>query len=79
MREKYALNEQTLQFIMDFEKGVESGKSFTVQELVDKFKSSTFYKSQFDSYKKTPNNSMWYAVRRSEKWIKIKNGTYMKK
>ncbi|MCU1805169.1 hypothetical protein NVV31_07085 [Cytobacillus firmus] len=79
MEEKFALNEQTLQFIIEFEKNIEPGKTFTTQELVDIFKVSTFYKLQFDSYKKTPNNSMWYAIRRSEKWIKIKNGTYMKK
>ncbi|WP_282156378.1 hypothetical protein [Cytobacillus gottheilii] len=79
MQEKYALNEQTLQFILKFEKDVESGRSYTIQELVDQFLSSPFYKSQFGSYKKTPNNSMWYAVKRSGNWLKVKNGTYMKK
>ncbi|PFP17555.1 hypothetical protein COJ96_26450 [Bacillus sp. AFS073361] len=80
MQEEFKLNEQTLKFIIDFERGVESGKCFTIQELVDIFKTSHFHKAKFDTYKKTPNNSMWYAIRRSENWIKVKNGgTYMKK
>lgn len=79
MEEKFVLNEQTLQFILNFEKDVESGRSYTTQELVGIFKSSSYYKEEFDSYKKTPNNSMWYAIRRSENWVKVKNGTYKKK
>ncbi|MBF0705393.1 hypothetical protein IQ283_02155 [Alkalihalobacillus hwajinpoensis] len=79
MAERYSLNEQTLQFILEFEKGVEARKSYTTQELVDQFISSTYHRVQFDSYKKTPNSSMWYAIRRSNKWVRVENGTYMKK
>jgi hypothetical protein len=34
MQEKYSLNEQTLKFIMEFEKKIESGKVYTTKELV---------------------------------------------
>lgn len=52
MQEKYSLNEQTLLFIQEFEKNVESGKTFTTQELADEFDSTAFNKEQFNTYKK---------------------------
>lgn len=79
MKEKYSLNEQTFRFIQEFEKDVETGKSYTTQDLVDIFERSTFNKEQFNSYKKTKNNSIWYAITRSGNWIKVKNGTYKRK
>jgi hypothetical protein len=50
MNEKYSLNEETLKFIIDFEKKLPSGKQFTNKELVEKFHQSTFYKDSFSSY-----------------------------
>ncbi|WP_336775083.1 hypothetical protein [Paenibacillus sp. MMO-58] len=79
MQEKYSLNEQALRFIQEFEKNVESGKSYDTQELVAIFDISTFNKEQFDSYKKPKNNSIWWALTRSGKWLMVKKGTYMKK
>ena len=49
MVEKYSLNEQTLQFIQEFERTVAPDKSYTTQELVSIFNSSTFNKEQFDT------------------------------
>lgn len=37
MQEKYSLNEQTLEFIREFEKNVDSGKTYDTKELVDIF------------------------------------------
>ena len=34
MKEKFSLNEQTLQFLLEFEKSVEAGIMFTAKELV---------------------------------------------
>lgn len=52
MQEKYSLNKRTLLFIQEFEKHVESGKTYTAQELADEFEASAFNKEQFNSYKK---------------------------
>ncbi|WP_336788444.1 hypothetical protein [Paenibacillus sp. MMO-177] len=79
MQEKYSLNEQALRFIQEFEKNVESGKSYDTQELVAIFDISTFNKEQFDSYKKPKNSSIWWALTRSGKWLMVKKGTYIKK
>jgi hypothetical protein len=79
MQEKYSLNEQTLRFIIEFEKKVEPGKTYTIQELVDLFKVSPHYNEKFNFYKKPPNNSMWYAVTRSGNWLRVKNGIFKKK
>lgn len=38
-----------------------------------------YYNEKFNFYKKTPNNSMWYAVTRSGNWLRVKNGIYKKK
>ena len=51
MQEKYSLNKRTLLFIQEFEKHVESGKTYTTQELADEFKASALNKEQFNSYK----------------------------
>ncbi|MDA2006341.1 hypothetical protein PDN10_16295 [Bacillus cereus] len=79
MQTKYSLNEQTLLFIQEFEKSVESGRVYTAQELVDIFEKSSFNKKQFDTYKKPKNNSIWWALTRSGDWLMIKRGTYKKK
>jgi hypothetical protein len=79
METKYSLNEQTYLFIQKFEKGVVSGKTYSSQELVDLFEASPFTKEQFNTYKKTKTNSMWYALTRSGHWEMVKRGTYRKK
>ncbi|GGL60276.1 hypothetical protein [Sporolactobacillus putidus] len=42
--EKYNLNEETLNFILDFEKKVEKGKVNTNKELVKLLELSSYYK-----------------------------------
>lgn len=79
LKEKYSLNAETLNFITEFEKTVESGKVYTTQELVDLFEKSPFNKEQFDTYKKPKNNSIWYALKRSGNWTMLKRGVYQKK
>ncbi|MQR93711.1 hypothetical protein [Fictibacillus phosphorivorans] len=80
MNEKYSLNEETLKFIIDFEKKLQSGKQFTNKELVEKFHQSTFYKDSFSSYYyNASNKAIWYAVKRSGNWELTKKGTYTKK
>ncbi|MEJ1511775.1 hypothetical protein R3O67_00065 [Bacillus cereus] len=76
---KYSLNEQALLFIQEFEKSVESGNVYTVQELVAIFEISSFNKNQFDTYKKPKNSSIWWALTRSGNWLMVKKGTYKKK
>ncbi|MBT2667314.1 hypothetical protein J7J00_17685 [Bacillus sp. ISL-4] len=79
MKEKYSLNEQTYQFISEYEKGVEVGKLFTIREMVDLFMSSSFYKEQFNTYVKEPNSSMGYAFKRTGNWLLVDRGTFRKK
>lgn len=79
MKEKYSLNEQTLLFIHQFEKNLESGKVYTTQELTDEFEASSFNKEQFNTYKKPKNNSIWWALTRSGNWQMVKRGTYKRK
>ncbi|MED3832381.1 hypothetical protein [Peribacillus frigoritolerans] len=79
MQEKYSLNEQTLLFIQEFEKHVESGKTYTTQELADEFEASAFNKEQFNTYKKTKNNAIWWALTRSGNLLMLKRGTYKRK
>lgn len=80
MREKYSLNTETFNFIIKFEAGVPEGKEYSIQELVELFRQSTFHKPIFDTYKmpNAMNKSMWYAIKRSEKWDLIKKGIYRK-
>lgn len=79
MKEKYSLNEQTYQFILQYEKDVEAGKIITIQEIVDQFTSSSFYKEQFNTYVKTPSSSIGYAFKRTGNWFMIDRGTFQKK
>ncbi|AXI08242.1 hypothetical protein CUC15_04355 [Oceanobacillus zhaokaii] len=79
MAEKNSLNEETLNFIIDFEKEVPYGKQYSNKELVELFRKSTFHKLIFDTYiKNAINKSIWYAVKRSGKWALIKKGIYTK-
>ncbi|MDQ0246517.1 hypothetical protein J2S09_004121 [Bacillus fengqiuensis] len=76
--EKYNLNEETLNFILDFEKRVEKGKICTNKELVELFESSTFYNDVVQSYYKTAiQKSIWWAVKRSNNWL-MERGKYTK-
>ncbi|EJR82869.1 hypothetical protein COK65_30610 [Bacillus thuringiensis] len=79
MVEKYSLNEQTLQFIQEFERMVVSGKTYTTQELVDIFNNSTFNKEQFDTYIEPKCKAIWWALKRSGNWEQVKRGLYKKK
>jgi hypothetical protein len=79
LKERYSLNAETLNFITEFEKTVESRKVYTTQELVDLFEKSPYNKEQFNTYKKPKGGSIWYALYRSENWIMLKRGTYQRK
>lgn len=77
--EKYSLNEETLRFILEFEKGVADGAIFTNADLIEKFKQSTFHHNEFETYIPTAiNKAMWYAVKRSGNWD-MKRGVYQKR
>lgn len=76
--EKYNLNEETLNFILDFEKKVEKDRIYTNKELVKLFESSSFYNEVVRSYYKTAiQKSIWWAVRRSNNWL-MDRGRYTK-
>lgn len=78
MVEKYNLNEETLNYILDFEKKVEKGRVFTNKELVKLFESSSFYNEVVQSYYKTAiPKSIWWAVKRSNNWF-MERGKYTK-
>lgn len=78
MVEKYNLNEETLNFILDFEKRVEKGRVFTNKELVKLFESSSFYNEVVQSYYKTAiQKAIWWAVKRSNNWF-MERGKYTK-
>ncbi|AND42863.1 hypothetical protein A361_26870 [Cytobacillus oceanisediminis 2691] len=78
MVEKFNLNEETLNFILDFEKKVEKGRVFTNKELVKLFESSSFYNEVVQSYYKTAiQKSIWWAVKRSNNWL-MERGKYTK-
>ncbi|MDF2792035.1 MAG: hypothetical protein K0S80_5137 [Neobacillus sp.] len=77
--EKYNLNEETFNFIRDFEKKVEENKIYTNKELVQLFEISSFYKDVVKSYYKTATQkSIWWAVKRSNNWM-MERGNYTKK
>jgi hypothetical protein len=76
---KYSLNEETLKFVLKFEKSMPSGAVFTNTELVERFKQSTFHHKEFDAYIPTAiNKAIWYAVKRSGNWD-MKRGVYQKR
>ncbi|MGA5691542.1 hypothetical protein [Cytobacillus pseudoceanisediminis] len=78
MVEKYNLNDETLNFVIDFEKKVEKDRVFTNKELVKLFESSSFYNEVFQSYYKTAlQKSIWWAVKRSNNWL-MERGKYTK-
>ncbi|MFD5259428.1 hypothetical protein ACFWJC_00905 [Bacillus wiedmannii] len=79
MVEKYSLNEQTLQFIQEFERTVAPDKSYTTQEFVSIFNSSTFNKKQFDTYIEPKGKAIWWALKRSGNWEPVKRGLSRKK
>ncbi|MED2615439.1 hypothetical protein COF41_25670 [Bacillus toyonensis] len=79
MIEKYSLNEQTLQFIQEFERTLAPDKTYTTQELVNIFINSTFNKEQFDTYIEPKGKAIWWALKRSGNWVQVKRGLYKKK
>ncbi|WP_211254629.1 MULTISPECIES: hypothetical protein [Bacillales] len=76
---KFSLNEETLRFILDFEKNVPGGAVFTNTDLVERFKQSTFHHKEFETYIPTAiNKAIWYAIKRSDNW-NMKRGAYQKR
>lgn len=78
MGRKYILNEETLKFITEFESKVPDGEVWSVRDLTMRFMSSLYYKKDFDSNTKPPNNSIWYALQRSGNWKMLRRGKYKK-
>ncbi|MGD6777713.1 hypothetical protein [Sutcliffiella horikoshii] len=75
---KYNLNEETLNFILDFEKLVPSGKVFSNKELVESFNQSTYYNEVLKDYYCTAvSKAIWWAVKRSGRWL-MDRGNYTK-
>lgn len=79
MVEKHSLNEQTLQFIQEFERTVALDKTYTTQELVNIFNNSTFNKEQFNTYIEPKGKAIWWTLKRSGNWEQVKRGLYKKK
>jgi hypothetical protein len=78
MIEKYSLNDQTLKFILEFEKSVPFGTQFENKRLVAMFRQSSFYKHDFETYfENAINKAIWYAIKRSGGWSMGK-GVYTK-
>lgn len=76
--EKYNLNEETLNFVLDFEKKVEKGRVFTNKELVQLFEVSSFFNEVVHSYYRTAiQKSIWWAIKRSNNWL-MEGGRYTK-
>lgn len=76
--EKYNLNEETLNFILVFEKKVEKDGIYTNKELVKVFESSSFYNEVVQTYYQTAiQKSIWWAVKRSNNWL-MERGKYTK-
>ena len=68
LHEKYNLNEEASNFLLEFEKGVERGTAVTNRELVKLFEESTYYNDVVLFYHKTAvSKSIWWAVKRSNK------------
>ncbi|MFD2657937.1 hypothetical protein [Gracilibacillus thailandensis] len=75
---KYNLNEESLNFILLFEKSVSSGKVFSKKELVELFIESSFYDDVINTYYETAiYKAIWWAVKRSGSW-KMNRGSYTK-
>ncbi|MBD7971087.1 hypothetical protein [Paenibacillus gallinarum] len=74
--EEYSLNEETLKFILNFEVSMVDGAVFTNVELVEKFKQSTFYHQEFETFFPTAiSKAIWFAIKRSGNWD-MKRGVY---
>jgi hypothetical protein len=75
----YNLNEETLNFVLAFEKSVPSGKVFSNKELVELFNKSTYYNEVIKEYYSTAvSKAIWWAVKRSGSWM-INRGSYTMK
>lgn len=79
MTEKYSLNAESLNFIIEFEESVPKGREYTNRQLVELFKNSPYHKSVFDTYIPTAiNKSIWYAIKRSRNWKLTQKGVYQR-
>ena len=77
MTEKYNLNQSTLDFLMEYTKLVKSGEVISNQELIGIFKTSKFYSEEVETYYPTAiSKSLWYAIHRSDQWLKLGKGKY---
>ncbi|MCH6265073.1 hypothetical protein [Neobacillus citreus] len=77
MTEK-SLNDQTLRFIIEFEKSIPYGTRLENKKLVELFRQSSFYNRKFDTYiVNAINKAIWYAIKRSGNWS-MERGVYIK-
>ncbi|MDX1700556.1 MAG: hypothetical protein R3250_08070 [Melioribacteraceae bacterium] len=72
------MNQGTFNFILEYEESVSPGEQVIVDELIKLFEQSRHYNEIIRTYIKPPKNSMWYAIKRSEKWKRVKPGVYKK-
>lgn len=78
MVEKYNLNQEKLNFILDLENKVNKSRVFTNKELVQRFEASSFFNEVVHSYYRTAiQKSIWWAVKKSGKWH-MERGSYTK-
>lgn len=79
LQEKYNLNNESFQFILEFEKSVSIGETHKNKELVKAFNNSSRYNEIVKTYSKgQTGKAIWYAISRSGKWTINGNGTYTK-
>lgn len=77
---KISLNQETLEFIFDFENQVVHGAILNKGQLEEEFRKSGYNDSSFNSYdEKAVGKSIWWALKRSGKWEMLKNGLYQKR
>ncbi|SIR38528.1 hypothetical protein [Domibacillus enclensis] len=78
MGKDYSMNQSTFDFIIEYEKDIASGKLVTVDELIKLFEKSRYYNAIIKTYAKTPHSSIWYALKRSGNWERVKPGLYQR-
>ncbi|MBV4429524.1 hypothetical protein [Clostridium tyrobutyricum] len=78
LKNKCSLNQAALDFILSYENKISSGEEVIISELVKLFRKSAYYEIKFDTYVKPPNGAIWYGLKRSGNWTRVKPGIYRK-
>lgn len=75
--EKYNLNQATLDFVNDYARRVKKGYIISNKELIEIFNKSKYYNEEVETYYPTARSkSLWYAIHRSDVWVKSRRGIY---